>query len=211
MSNRPWLRWGPWVGLALGLALAVSGVRLATTVAAPLPQVGTVPPTQVSPADPVTVGPPPPTGSAPRRVALPTLGVTAPVVAVLPSPDGQLGVPDRPSVLGWWSAGATPGSGRGTVVVDGHVDTRTAGAGALFHLADLRPGNPVLLTTAGGQTLRYTIRAVRGYAKQDLPAGLFTRTGAPRLVLITCGGPFDERTRHYADNVVAYATPQRRQ
>lgn len=28
-----------------------------------------------------------------------------------------------------------------------------------------------------------------------------------RLVLITCGGPFDRRTRHYRDNVIVYASP----
>lgn len=88
---------------------------------------------------------------------------------------------------------------------------RAAGAGALFHLAELRPGDPVLLATNAGQTLRYTVRAVRGYAKRDLPEAVFARTGAPRLVVITCGGSFDERTGHSADNVVAYETPERRQ
>jgi len=26
--------------------------------------------------------------------------------------------------------------------------------------------------------------------------------------MITCGGAFDRRTRHYTDNVVVYATPE---
>jgi len=28
------------------------------------------------------------------------------------------------------------------------------------------------------------------------------------LVLLTCGGAFDEATHHYADNVVVYAVPR---
>lgn len=40
-----------------------------------------------------------------------------------------------------------------------------------------------------------------------LPPELFTTTGAPRLVLITCGGPFDLATRTYLDNIVVFATP----
>jgi hypothetical protein len=49
---------------------------------------------------------------------------------------------------------------------------------------------------------------VRTYPKETgLPASAFARDGAPRLVLITCGGPFDAATGNYEDNVVVYATP----
>jgi hypothetical protein len=41
---------------------------------------------------------------------------------------------------------------------------------------------------------------------RDVPAALFTGTG-PRLVIMTCGGPFDSATHHYDDNVVVYASP----
>ena len=47
------------------------------------------------------------------------------------------------------------------------------------------------------------------YAKASLPAAdVFARDVEPRLVLVTCGGAFDPATRHYADNVVAYAVPR---
>lgn len=36
---------------------------------------------------------------------------------------------------------------------------------------------------------------------------LTTASGAPRLVLITCGGPFAGRTHHDTDNVIVYAMP----
>jgi hypothetical protein len=45
------------------------------------------------------------------------------------------------------------------------------------------------------------------FAKQDLPADLFSRQGPPTLTLITCGGAFDEATGHYVDNVVVVASP----
>ena len=60
--------------------------------------------------------------------------------------------------------------------------------------------------TASGR-LTYVVQAVRSYPKAALPVEVFDRSGAPRLVLITCGGSFDRRTRHYADNIVAYAVP----
>jgi hypothetical protein len=67
----------------------------------------------------------------------------------------------------------------GELVLDGHVDMAGAAPGALFTLSSVRPG--------------------------AVPAQLFTGTG-PRLVIITCGGPFDPATHHYADNVVMYAS-----
>jgi hypothetical protein len=39
------------------------------------------------------------------------------------------------------------------------------------------------------------------------PAEAFDRIGRARLVLITCGGPFDPSTGNYRDNIVAYAVP----
>jgi hypothetical protein len=30
---------------------------------------------------------------------------------------------------------------------------------------------------------------------------------AARLVIVSCGGPFDATTGHYLDNIVAYAAP----
>ena len=35
----------------------------------------------------------------------------------------------------------------------------------------------------------------------------FDRTGAPRLVLVTCGGAFRRDIGHYTDNVVVTAEP----
>jgi hypothetical protein len=43
--------------------------------------------------------------------------------------------------------------------------------------------------------------------KEELPADVYSRRGRPRLVLVTCGGPFDEARRHYRDNVVVTAVP----
>ena len=46
------------------------------------------------------------------------------------------------------------------------------------------------------------------YRKTTIPLDrYFARDGAPRLTLITCGGPFDRTTGHYRDNVVVTAVP----
>jgi hypothetical protein len=111
-------------------------------------------------------------------------------------------------VLGWWRDGGRPGSGRGTVVIDGHVDTRLQGPGALYRLREMPLGAVIELRDASGDQ-RYVVRAVHSYPKAALPSELFDRAGEPRLVLISCGGDFDTATRQYADNIVVYATPSR--
>jgi hypothetical protein len=47
-------------------------------------------------------------------------------------------------------------------------------------------------------TYRYVIHAVRTYPKSTgIPAEAFDRVGRARLVLITCGRPFDPLTGNY--------------
>jgi Sortase domain len=148
-----------------------------------------------------TLGPPP------ARLRVPRLGVDAPVLPVSVGVDGLLGVPEDPRQLGWWSGSSRPGMPSGSIVIDGHVDSATLGLGALFREA--RPGDEVVLTNAAGGSARYTVAARRSYAKTSLPvAEVFAQDVSARLVLLTCGGRFDQATRHYLDNVVVYAVPR---
>jgi len=144
----------------------------------------------------------------PAQLALPSLGVQATVQDVITT-NGVLGVPDNIADVGWWTGSAPPGSPTGTTVIDGHVDSAVSGTGALFRLPNLQAGDPVTITNTTGHTQTYRVIARQVFVKhQGLPASLFTATGAPRLVLITCGGPFDTTTRNYEDNIVVLATPQ---
>ena len=54
---------------------------------------------------------------------------------------------------------------------------------------------------------RYRVTSVRRVRKQGLPSSIYSRSGPARLVLVTCGGPFDTKTGHYRDNVVVTAVP----
>jgi hypothetical protein len=133
----------------------------------------------------------------PVRIELPTLGVRAPVTRVAVTPDGALTVPEDPRVIGWWADGGD------ALVLDGHVDSAVAGPGALFHLVDLEPGDPVSLTGADGAVRRFVVAEVHDYPKATLPADVFRAAG--RLTIITCGGHFDRHRRQYDDNIVTFA------
>ena len=223
-------RW--WFLLALGVMALVSGGFPLLTQASSWgdPQdAGSVPGERVARASPTG----PPKGSAARpapapaaarassggraaalapppvHLTLPRLGIDAPVLPVLVGKDGLLAVPDNPRRLGWWDRSGRPGMPSGSVVINGHVDSATLGPGALFRLREAQPGDEVLLTNAAQVNVRYTVVARRRYAKASLPADeVFARDVGPRLVLLTCGGLFDQASRHYADNIVVYAVPR---
>ncbi len=153
---------------------------------------------RVASADPLT----------PTRVTFASLGIDAPVSpAGIDLKQGVLDVPPHITHLGWWLDGMTPGSTSGAVLIAGHVDSAAAGAGAFFRLKEAKKGDRIQVTTKNGRTFTYRVTSVQTMPKQNLPTGIFSRNGGPRLVLVTCGGPFDPSIRRYRDNVVVTAVP----
>jgi hypothetical protein len=198
--------------LAAILLLASSAISWVTSpswghhdiIAAPR-NVGTVPgdvlTVPVSPVAAVTV-------VSPNRVVIPKLKVDAPVIDVSTLPGGELDVPQDPRVVGWWDGGPKPGAAKGTTILDGHINFSGV-QGALGRIGTLDPGDLVYVDGMdnGKKTrLAFKITGVRTYMKKTLPyKEIFNQNVPGRLVLVTCGGPFDASTGNYLDNIVAYA------
>jgi LPXTG-site transpeptidase (sortase) family protein len=139
----------------------------------------------------------------PRRISLPQLGVSAPVVSISVS-QGSLTPPSDPQTVGWWSGGAQPGAVRGSAVITGH--TVHAGGGAFDDLGQLQKGDSVVVATARG-SLRYRVTGITTYRKQALATHaeeVFDQSVPGRLVLITCE---DWNGKIYLSNVVVIAVP----
>ena len=136
------------------------------------------------------------------------MAIDAPVAGVgIDIQKGVLGVAPNIHRTGWWKDGALPGAKAGAILIAGHVDSAKAGAGAFFHLKDAKPGERVEVTVANGRTFHYRVTSIRTYLKAKLPLDVYSTHGSPRLVLVTCGGPFDHKTGHYRDNIVLTAVP----
>ena len=145
--------------------------------------------------------------AAPARLRIPAIGVDAPVQPTGVAVGGQLAIPSDPARIGWWAGGGFPGEQDGAVILVGHIDSAASGPGALYRLADVRPGDDVTVA-AGGRSYQYRVVALRAYPKSSLPvAAVFGQQVSARLVIVSCGGPFDASTGHYLDNIVAYALP----
>lgn len=146
--------------------------------------------------------------AAPVRLELPDLGLSARIAPVGVDADGALTVPANPDVVGWWRSGARPGEARGSVVIDGHVDSATEGLGVFARLRELEPGAAVVVESASGDARRYRVTGRRQFPKAALPADtVFSQDVAERLVLVTCGGRFNRDEGSYTDNVVVFAVP----
>jgi hypothetical protein len=118
----------------------------------------------------------------------------------------EMQIPQDPRLVGWWTAGAAPEDRQGTVVIVGHINYAGV-SGALSVLPALRPGEAISIAEPR-RTVRYRVAAVRTYPKTSgIPDSVFAQNGPARLVLITCGGPFDSTTGNYEDNIVAFARP----
>lgn len=150
--------------------------------------------------------PPAAASAVPLRLRAPSIGVDAGVVPVGVDPDGAMEIPTDVDEIGWYRFGPAPGD-PGTAVLAGHVDSRTQGRGAFFDLRQLDVGDRVVVSFDGSAST-WEVVARRQYGKDVIPLDeVFTRGGAPRLALITCGGEFDGGAGRYLDNVVVYAVP----
>jgi hypothetical protein len=148
------------------------------------------------------------TPDAPVRIAIASLGIDAPVIpAGIDLKQGVLAVPADIHKTGWWIDGAAPHSAAGSMVIAGHVDSATAGAGAFFALGKARAGATIVVTSADGRTKSYRVVSVKRMLKANLPTDIWSQQAPNRLFVVTCGGPFDPVTRHYRDNVVVTAVP----
>jgi hypothetical protein len=167
------------------------------------------PPQARDPGSAVTRGPVM-ASSPPISIWIPAIGVNSRLLYVGLNPDGTIQVPpldDLPltNEAAWYKYSPTPGQ-LGPSIIEGHVDSLSAGPSVFFRLGDLKPGDLVYITLADRQVAVFRITGVRLYLKDRFPTGtVYGNTDYAALRLITCGGSFDAQSHHYTSNVVAFA------
>jgi sortase (surface protein transpeptidase) len=141
--------------------------------------------------------------AAPARIRIPSIRVSAPIIALSIDRTGKLAAPKAFNVAGWNEAGPEPGEA-GTAVIAGHVDSRN-GPAVFFRLRDLRAGDRVDVERVDGGKAGFVVTRVARYPKSSVPAAVYRPARNPELRLVTCGGTFDQTRRSYRDNIVVYA------
>jgi hypothetical protein len=146
----------------------------------------------------------------PISLSIPDLGVDSPVVTTSMDTSRSLVVPEDVLETGWYDGSRRLGASYGSTVIVGHRDSATQGSGALFGIEEIPLGATITVTAQDGTAHEFIVDSVEFIDKGSLPQEaprIFTHRGPYRLVLITCGGAFDESIRSYESNVVIIALP----
>lgn len=143
----------------------------------------------------------------PDRLAIPSLGVDAPLVPESADAHGELVIPGDPGTVGRWRDGPGLDAAAGTTLLAGHVSVAGIGDGALRELHRVQPGALVVTTDASGVARWWRVEALLVRSKESLPA--FPSDGRRRLAIVTCGGPLlrTAQGNTYRDNIIVYASP----
>jgi hypothetical protein len=124
---------------------------------------------------------------------------------------------DQPGQAGWYAGRDPAFSGdeyqpgeNGPAVIAGHVDGTVNGRkgqpGIFKRLGELEPGDEILIDRKDAPQLRFVVSAIGSFPKDRFPTeDVYLKTPTPTLRLITCGGSWNAATRHYTDNLVAWA------
>ena len=133
--------------------------------------------------------------------------------------DGSLYVPADPRAVSWASQDVGPGSSYGTTILVGHINYGGI-QGAFSDLADYQVGQLITVVLADGRRLKYAVAAPPievnkdklGARREELfdQSHSYGQVGHPksgRLLLLSCGGVFDNRTDHYESNIFVFALP----
>jgi sortase (surface protein transpeptidase) len=141
----------------------------------------------------------------PVRIAIPSIGVNAPIIPLGLNRDQTMQVPRNRSDAGWFRPGPEPGE-VGPAVIAGHLAT-VSGPGVFARLSGLKRGGLIKVTLRGGSTVTFVARSMIRVAKTRFPTRrVYARTAQPTLRLITCAGRFNPATGHHTDNYIVFAS-----
>ncbi|MEU0519818.1 class F sortase [Streptosporangium sp. NPDC006007] len=146
-------------------------------------------------------------GVQPTRLAIPKIGVLAPLMPLGVDAKKEIETPplSKPNQAGWYKLGPIPGQ-QGPSVLLGHVNTR-AGAAVFSRLKEIRRGDKIRVFRSDGTVAEFTVDGVEQVSKKTFPSRrVYGNTGEATLRLITCGGVYNRETHHYTDNIIVYAT-----
>lgn len=125
-----------------------------------------------------------------------------------------LGNPVDRRHAGWYDRGPQPGSGRGTVLINGHTFRNGSAIFKEDFAARVKDGQRIDIVQANGSTCSYRIDRVWRTvdSKRDYPTivsreGLYDFSGPERLFLATCGGRWSDQIQNYLDINIVVATP----
>ena len=144
------------------------------------------------------------------ELILPSAGIRAAVVQVGLTPDGAMGAPDNPFVVGWFNRSAVPGE-PGNALLGGHRDYQdrdgNVDVGVCWKLDETRVGDQLIMydQSANHYYVYDIVDTVTVRPESKEAVKYLSQTRESVVTLITCAGDFDEDTHSYSERIVVVA------
>ncbi len=141
----------------------------------------------------------------PVRLRIPSINVDARIDHVGLTPLGEMDVPEKPELLGWFSQSPRPGE-NGNTVIAGHSGMKDNVSAAFDNLEELRVGDQIHVEDETGANIAFVVRKIKIYDKSADTSSVFNPSyDGSRLILITCTGVWDKTQRTHSDRLVVFA------
>ena len=144
------------------------------------------------------------------ELILPSAGIRASVVQVGLTPDGAMGSPDNPFVVGWFNRSAVPGQ-PGNALLGGHRDyedvSGNVDVGVCWELNETEVGDQLIMfDQSSDRYLVYDIVETASIRPESPEAARYlSQTRESVVTLITCSGVFDPESHSYSERIVVVA------
>lgn len=137
-------------------------------------------------------------------VEIPAIGVSAPLVKVGINSRGEMDTPRNARDVAFLDMGGFPGPTNNAVLA-GHISW--AGVKGSFGSIDRMKPEDQVIVRVDGSTWTFRVEWVRLIDPKTASVDeIMGSVGRPSVTLITCGGPFDRRTRHHTMRTIVRAT-----
>lgn len=142
----------------------------------------------------------------PSVLFIPKLGINSNVEEVGLTKEGDMGVPENSSEVGWYKFGTVPGK-NGNAVIAGHLDNFKGEPLVFARLSELVTGDSIYVMDKEGKSLHFKVtKKVRYTYDEEDTKDIFGPSDSARLNLITCEGDWltDER-KNYSERLVVFS------
>ena len=141
----------------------------------------------------------------PKLLAIPKIGVRAPVEALAYNRASDYDAPYRWGDVAWYDRGPRPGDVSHANVF-GHLDSYCCPA-IFYRLKDLRKGDHVYVGYQDGQVLTFQVQWSETYWNNKLPLKFMYGAWRDRgMVLMTCAGYFHRDGTGYDHKLIVFAS-----
>ncbi|GAA2633738.1 class F sortase [Actinomadura fulvescens] len=142
----------------------------------------------------------------PVSLAIPKIGMNAPLAAAGTGPSGRIEAPalDEPNLARWRERGASPGE-PGAAVIAGLARAET-GSAVFARLGELTRGDIVGVVRANETVAVFRVTVTGRAFEHDVPAGCADGGAVPELCLIACAGRIDDARCAHPDHLVVHGS-----